>query len=171
MKQTLRSNRLLIRPIVPDDAAFFYELVNSDGWIKYIGDRNIKSHEASREYLKSLQEKDFHFYYVFINRLTNETMGLISFIHRTDENYPDLGFAILPQFGQHGFTFEASDRFLKELRRVRVTNIITGITSLNNSVSGNLLLKLGFTLSEIKKVSNEELCVYILNLTEDDPDT
>ena len=40
--QPLETKRLLLRAITTKDAPFFYTLFNSEGWLTYIGDRNIK---------------------------------------------------------------------------------------------------------------------------------
>jgi RimJ/RimL family protein N-acetyltransferase len=39
------TERLLLRPFNTDDAPFILELVNSPGWLQFIGDRNIHSIE------------------------------------------------------------------------------------------------------------------------------
>lgn len=45
------TQRLILKPTSEDDALFFLELFNSPTWIKYIGDRNVKTIESAREYI------------------------------------------------------------------------------------------------------------------------
>lgn len=43
MDLTLETKRLLIRPIEISDAELMLQLLNTEGWLKYIGDRNVYS--------------------------------------------------------------------------------------------------------------------------------
>jgi RimJ/RimL family protein N-acetyltransferase len=52
MQNILQTNRLILRQFTTDDAAFIVELLNSPGWIQYIGDRNIKTEEQAKVYLE-----------------------------------------------------------------------------------------------------------------------
>ncbi len=47
------TGRLILSKIAVDDAAFILELMNTPGWIKYIGDRNIKTVEQAATYIKN----------------------------------------------------------------------------------------------------------------------
>ena len=60
----LETTRLLLRPFNLDDAPFIIELLNSPGWLQYIGDRNVKTIEQAEQYLlkgplKSYQEQGY----------------------------------------------------------------------------------------------------------------
>ena len=41
----IETERLILKPTSSDDAEFIYELLNSPKWLKFIGDRNIKTIE------------------------------------------------------------------------------------------------------------------------------
>ena len=51
------TNRLIISKITLDDAAFFLELVNTPNFIKYIGDRNLKTVEDAKKVSKKWNSK------------------------------------------------------------------------------------------------------------------
>lgn len=55
MKIILETQRLLLVEFSNDDAAFIIELLNSEGWLKYIGDRNVKTTDDAVSYLKMAQ--------------------------------------------------------------------------------------------------------------------
>ena len=60
----LETERLLLRNIEVTDAPFFFELFNSEGWLKYIGDRNIKTvadaeQQIKTKYIPSYTENGF----------------------------------------------------------------------------------------------------------------
>ena len=63
------TKRLIISQVTETDAPFFVELMNTPSWIKYIGDRNIKSVKDAENYLKngilkSYKESGYGFYKV-----------------------------------------------------------------------------------------------------------
>lgn len=53
-KTTINTNRLLIKPLSENDKQFIFELLNTDGWIKYIGNRNIGSEADATAYIKKI---------------------------------------------------------------------------------------------------------------------
>ena len=54
MKQQYKTKRLTLKRLTPEDADFIFELVNTPAWIKYIGDRNIKSKENAANYIERI---------------------------------------------------------------------------------------------------------------------
>jgi len=48
---TYETERLIIRPTTTADAAFIYEVMNTEGWLKHIGDRGIKTEEDAKNYI------------------------------------------------------------------------------------------------------------------------
>lgn len=64
MKCILETERLTLRQFTPGDAKFIIQLLNSPGWLEFIGDRNVKTDEQAVDYLqngpiKSYQENRF----------------------------------------------------------------------------------------------------------------
>ena len=53
MHKEFETERLLIKPTSVGDAEFIYQLMNTPKFIKYIGDRNIKSIEAAKNYIRN----------------------------------------------------------------------------------------------------------------------
>ena len=53
MKFILETKRLTLREFTLGDAKFIVDLVNTPGWIEFIGDRNIKTEEQARTYLET----------------------------------------------------------------------------------------------------------------------
>ncbi|MGK0386333.1 MAG: ribosomal-protein-alanine N-acetyltransferase [Patiriisocius sp.] len=54
MNYILETERLMLREIYPKDAPFVLELMNSDGWLTYIGDRKIVTLEAAEAYIVNI---------------------------------------------------------------------------------------------------------------------
>ena len=49
--KVLETERLALRRLTDDDAGFVHELVNEPSWIRFIGDRGVRSLEDARAYL------------------------------------------------------------------------------------------------------------------------
>src|SRR5688500_17466054 len=47
----LRTPRLSLRELTLDDAGFIVELLNDPSWLRFIGDKNVRTLEDARRYL------------------------------------------------------------------------------------------------------------------------
>jgi [ribosomal protein S5]-alanine N-acetyltransferase len=93
----LETERLILRKLTLDDAAFMVKLLNTPTWLQFIGDRNVHSIEDAENYLKngtlkSYQEHGFGFYAVIEKAKTsdrsNKTIGICGLIKR--DSLPDI---------------------------------------------------------------------------------
>ena len=134
-----------------NDAEFIFELLNSEGWLKFIGDRNIKSTEDAQNYIQKIMDNPKINYWVV--RSGDEKIGMMSFIKRDYLDHHDLGFAFLPEHSNKGFAYEAAENVLKELLQDPAYKIIFGTTNTDNRSSIKLLEKLGFHY--IREIENE----------------
>jgi len=57
MNPILETDRLILREFHLDDTAFIIELLNSSGWLEFIGDRNIKTEAEAKNYLENGPKK------------------------------------------------------------------------------------------------------------------
>ena len=48
----LETDRLRLRRLVPDDAPFIVELLNDPSWLRFIGDKGVRTDEDARDYLR-----------------------------------------------------------------------------------------------------------------------
>ena len=150
----LETSRLLIRPIDLTDASFMYELVNTEGWIRFIGDRNVGDLKAAETYIRGLQENPNIHYHTVDLKESREPIGVVTLIKREEEEQPDIGFAFLPQQQKQGYAFEASLSFLNALLESDAFDQLIAITLADNKASIDLLERLGFSL--LKEVKREE---------------
>jgi [ribosomal protein S5]-alanine N-acetyltransferase len=51
--QVLETNRLILRLLNEDDAPFILRLVNEPSWLRFIGDKGVRSLEDARGYLRT----------------------------------------------------------------------------------------------------------------------
>jgi len=165
------TSRLLISKITLKDAPFFLELVNTPGWIKFIGDRKIKTLKQAEEaikngHLKSYQTYGFGFYKLQLKEQNNKTIGTCGLIKRDSLEYVEIGFAMLPEYEGKGFGFESSKAILKLAKDPFKLNKISAITLPTNTNSIKLLEKLGLSFEKRVKPfeDDKELLLFVKDL-------
>lgn len=161
MKEKLESDRLYLRPINTADYIFIKTLVNTEGWIKFIGDRKIHTDDDAKNYVRKIIDNRSVIYWVVTFKNTNIPIGVITLIKRDALEFHDLGFAFLPEFTKNGYAFEASGLILDELKSTLSYPNILAITIPENSKSIALLEKLGFIFNEETIIEDESLLVYL----------
>lgn len=163
MHKILTTERLTIRPLNLEDADFIIELVNTEGWLKYIGNRNINSKIEAEQYIQKIHNKPNFYYNIFELKTEKKAIGIITFLNRDELDFPDIGFALLPAYQKKGYTFEATKKYLDEVIKLAIYQNIIGITLPNNQKSIQLLQKLGLSYVADFKKDNETLAMYRLN--------
>ena len=166
MYKELETKRLLIRPISKSDSEFILELVNSEGWLKFIGDRHVYNTTDAENYIEKILGNPNFYYSVFELKSTQRPIGIVTFLHRQDQKFPDIGFALLPLYEKNGYTLEACKTYLTELiKSPSYTNIIA-LTIPNNQKSIHLLKKLGLKFAANVLQDNSTLSIFSLSLSE-----
>jgi [ribosomal protein S5]-alanine N-acetyltransferase len=154
----LETPRLRLRRLCNDDATFVIALLNSPGWLRFIGDRNVRDLEAARGYIERRNEALTRYGSdLYLVELRNETpIGLCGVIHRDGLEDADLGFALLPEFGGQGYALEAARRTLEHARTDLHLPRIVGITTPDNDRSIRVLERLGFQFAGSVRLPNDE---------------
>lgn len=165
----LQTLRLIIRPFTIADHNFIIQLLNSKGWIEYIGDFGIQTPQQATDYIhnkiiKSYQQNNFGLYAVLLNLNPIPTLiGMCGIVKRPQLYHPDLGFAFLPQYTQQGYAFEAAQAILQHtFFNLKITNLLA-ITLPHNAPSIKLLTKLKFEYTHNLIINKETLSVYKLD--------
>ena len=154
----LETDRLFIRKLKNEDADFIFHLVNTPGWLKFIGDRNVQNIDDSMSFIKQAITTPGKDYFPIILKADEVPIGILSFMQRETLEYPDFGFALLPEYYQKGYCFEASYTLLNEL--LSHHSSILAVTKYNNLKTIRLLVKLGFQFQ--KQTENGELLNHYL---------
>lgn len=165
-----QTTRLTLSKATIEDASFFFKLMNSPHWLKYIGDRNIKTISDAETHIKnniwkSYDQDGFGFYTVRLNE-NYESIGICGLIKREQLECPDIGFAFLPLYEGKGYGYESSEAVLKLAKDSFQLKKIGAITLENNKSSIKLIEKLGLTFE--KKINpfdaEEELLFFAKEL-------
>lgn len=160
------TERLRIRRLDAGDVAFLVRLVNEPAWIRYIGDKHVRSVEDARRYLEQgplamYGRFGFGLYAVEL-RETRAPIGMCGLIRRDALPDVDLGFAFLPEHWRSGYAFEAATAVMAHGRTAFGLRRIVAVLSRDNDRSRRLLVRLGFRFERTVRLSpeDEELDLY-----------
>ncbi len=156
----LETDRLVVRHLAVDDAAFILELVNDPDWLRFIGDRGVRSLDDAGRYLLNgplamYGRLGFGLYAVEL-KSDGAPIGLCGLIKREGLVDVDLGFAYLPRYRSQGYAYEAAAAIMVYGRQAFDLKRIVAITSLDNERSIRLLEKLGFVFEQYIKLPNDD---------------
>ena len=143
----LETERLGLRHLEARDAAFILELVNDPDWLRFIGDRNVRSEQDARAYLEKgpmalYARLGFGLYLVALRDGT--PIGMCGLIKRDSLADVDIGFAFLPRFRGQGYAYESAVAARDYGTEVLGLARIVAITDPGNHASSKLLERLGF---------------------------
>lgn len=159
MSWIIETERLFLREFVPTDAAFILALINTKGWLEFIGDKQIHSIEKATEFIAYLSapyaSQGFGLWLV---ALPNGTpIGMCGLVKRDSLAQADLGFAFLPAYEGKGYAQEAAVGTLAYAYNTLQLPEIWAITLPENQKSIRLLHKLGFVETDRIQDRGEEL--------------
>jgi len=157
---------LVLSRLTLGDAPFILELVNDPSWIRFIGDKNVHTLKAAKEYIKNGPQKSyaqlgFGLYAVKLKR-SGKAIGLCGLLRRDTLDDADIGFAFLPKYTGKGYAFESAETILKHAHESLKMKRILAITSIDNASSVKLLERLGFCLLKRVRLTpgSEELNLF-----------
>ncbi len=163
MQSKFLTDRLSLDIIDETDYVFVRTLVNTAGWLEFIGDREVHSDEDARHYIQKIKNTSGLFYWV-VKRKNDETaLGIVSFLKRHYLDHFDLGFAFLPEFEGYGYAFEAARTVLYTALKQKAHNTVLATTFPANIKSIRLLEKLGFVFMDKIKNAGHVLLLYRIN--------
>lgn len=149
MTYILETERLLLRQLTTEDAPFIIDLVNSPGWLKYIGNRHVRTVAQAEDYLingplTSYKVNGFGLYLVE-QKADQSPIGLCGLLKRDTLDHPDIGFAFLPAFTGKGYAVETVRALMEFAKNTLKLPIIYAIVLPTNQASLKLLKKIGLT--------------------------
>jgi len=156
----LQTDRLNLRWLEPADADFILRLTNEPSWLQYIGDKGIRSLEDAEKYILNGPRAMYHDLgfglWLVALRENAESIGICGLIKRDTLEDVDIGFALLPEYWNKGYAFEAAAGTMQYARDSLKISRVAAITSLDNESSGKLLVKLGFQFEKLIQPEPEE---------------
>ncbi|MEQ1906433.1 MAG: GNAT family N-acetyltransferase [Pirellulaceae bacterium] len=142
------TERTIVDKITLDDASFILKLVNSPGWVRFIGDRNVANVDDACSYLRNgfLRSYDECGFSYYVARLKPDLLpiGIGGFLKKPSLENPDFGFALLPNYFGQGLALEFSRAILDYGIQNYSFRVLDAVTTPDNIRSIPLLEKLGF---------------------------
>ena len=154
----LETDRLILREFNTDDAAFILLLLNNPGWLRYIGDRNVKTMDDAKNYLlngpmKSYYENGFGLSLVELKE-NHLPIGMCGLIKRETLEHVDIGFALLPEYAGKGYAYEIAAATMAHAETHLGITEIVAITTEDNEHSIRLLNKIGLAFFILGKLQH-----------------
>ena len=149
----LRTERLLLRHMTAADAAFMLGLLNEPSYLRFIGDRGVRTLEAARDYILAgpvdmVHRLGFGFYVVELIE-TGCAVGVCGLAKRDFLDDIDIGYAFPPQHWGQGYAYEAASAVLAHAKNEFGLTRIVATVRPDTAASIRLLEKLGLRFERV----------------------
>ena len=157
--KVLETDRLVLRWLAVEDAEFILQLLNEPSFLRFVGDKGVRTIDDAREYilngpLKSYERFGFGLYLTELKE-PRLPIGICGLLKRDSLENVDGGFAFLPQCWRQGDAFESASAVMAHGRDVFGLDRIVAITSPENEGSIKVLEKLGLKFERTTKLSED----------------
>lgn len=160
MSTKIITERLILDLLSKNDSKFIFELVNTDGWLKFIGNRHVNSEIEAKAYIQKILGTPNVTYWIAKLKEDQTAIGIVTFLKRDYLQYPDIGFAFLPAYTTKGYAYEATKAVLYKVIHQEQHLQIFAITNENNSSAIKLLKRLTLQFDKQIEVEDEILELY-----------
>jgi len=162
----LETDRLILRRLSTEDAEFILALLNEPSWLRYIGDRGVRTLDDARDYIlkgpmDSYQRLGFGMYLTELKE-GGAPIGICGLVKRASLKDVDIGFAFFPQFWGKGYAYESASAVLAFGRSVLGLRRIVAVTTHDNHDSIRVLEKLGLRFERMVRLSEDDvqICLF-----------
>jgi RimJ/RimL family protein N-acetyltransferase len=157
--KVIETDRLVLRHLSTADAEFVLELLNEPSFIRYIGDKQVRTLDDARVYVIEGPVKSYATYGFGLNLVElkpdRTPIGICGLLKRDTLPCPDIGFAFLPAYWRQGYAFEAAAAVMKHAREHPGLDRVLAITSPDNDASAKLLTRIGLRFDRVVKLSED----------------
>lgn len=167
----LKTHRLTLSHLSGDDAPFILRLVNEPAFIRYIGDKGVRTLEDALEYLMqgpvaSYSAHGFGMYRVTLND-GGAPIGICGLIRRDGLDDVDIGFAFLPEYWGCGYASESAQAVMQCEPRSLGLRRVVAITDPDNVASIRVVEKLGLRFERMVRLADDAAEVKLFSIALD----
>ena len=159
----LETERLSLSRFTDDDCEFIVELLNEPSFVRFIGDKGVRTTDDALTYLREgpIDSYERHGYGIYrvCPKENGAVAGMCGLVRRDEFDTPDLGFAFLERFCGNGFAFEASKAVVNQGFSSLGLDRIIAMVDVDNDRSLKLLDKLGFRYERMVRMPGDEFDV------------
>lgn len=161
----LETGRLLLREFTADDAAFVLRLVNEPAFLRYIGDRGVRTLDDARSYIADGPVASYarhgHGLMRVVRKDDGVEVGMCGVLKRDTLPDPDIGFSFFPEYWSQGYALESARAVMHHARATLGLGRILAVTTVDNEPSMRLLGRLGFRFERMVSLWSEELRLFV----------
>ena len=162
----LVTERLDLRCMTTDDAEFILQLLNDADFIRFIGDKGVRTIDDACRYIlngpiASYERHGFGLWLVQL-RPSSVPVGMCGLLKRETLDDVDIGFAFLPHYRSRGYALEAAAAVMQYGRNVLGLKRIVAIVDPDNGGSIRLLQKIGLTFDRMIRLGDDSTEVSLL---------
>ena len=149
-----------------EDAEFILELLNDAAFIRFVGDKGVRTAHDARQYivtgpLASYEQHGFGLW-VVEPKGSGTAAGICGLLKREVLADVDIGFAFLPRFRSMGYAFESAAAVLEYGRTTLGLERIVAITDEHNAGSLRVLEKIGMGFDRLIRLSDDAPLIRLL---------
>ena len=155
----LSTARLELRELGLTDDAFILELLNEPGFLRFIGDKGVRTLADAREYISSgpmasYRRFGFGLYLVSL-AAAGAPIGICGLLKRDTLEDVDVGFAFLSRYWSNGYAMESAAAVLAYGNRELGLKRIVAITGPDNLGSIAVLERIGLKFERMVRLGND----------------
>lgn len=164
------TERLAVRRMRADDAGFMLALLNSPSWLRFIGDRGVKTLEDAHRYIETgplamYASLGFGSYLVTLKD-SGQPIGTCGLLQRDYLDEVDMGYAFQEPYWGQGYAFEVTSGLLDYANTALGLPRVLALVRAENQRSMHLLDKLGLRFDRVitHPDGDRELRVYAVDM-------
>jgi RimJ/RimL family protein N-acetyltransferase len=157
----LETERLSLRKLNLDDTGFIFELLNEPAFVRFIGERGIKTLEDARVYLikgplASYERFGFGSWLVQL-KTTSEALGMCGLVKRDWLADIDIGYAFFERFWLKGYASESAAAVKAYGMQVLGIKRLVAIADPENIGSIKVLEKIGLKYERLIRLDGDDM--------------
>jgi RimJ/RimL family protein N-acetyltransferase len=161
----IESARLSLRELAMPDAQFILELLNEPGFVRFIGDKGVRTLADARDYIAkgpmdSYRRHGFGLYLTSLRGCATP-IGICGLVKREALADVDLGFAFRSSYWAKGYASESAAAVLDYARNILRIKRIVAIAATDNHASIAVVAKVGLRLEGTVKLAEDGPDLYL----------
>jgi RimJ/RimL family protein N-acetyltransferase len=155
----LETERLLLRTASLDDAEFMLRLLNEPSFLRFVGDRGVRTADDARGYIADRliagYEKNGYGLWVVELEASGTPIGISGLVRRDTLPDADIGFAFLPEYWGQGYAYESTVAAVRYALGELALPRLLAITDQDNVASIRLLERLGLSFERMIQLADD----------------
>lgn len=158
--EPLLTERLELRRLTLDDAPLMLAIWNDPAFVRFVGDRGIRTADDAQEAMRNGILKLYGDYgygpFRIALRDSGKAIGISGLFRREGLDVPDIGYATLPDFCGKGYAYEAASAVIEYAASGLGLDRLIAIISPENAASISLIGKLGFDFEKMHRMPGDD---------------